>query len=66
MTILDTSPIDTTSDAAILSLLIDSTLMVVKANYTNIDDLHQKIQEYPNIQKNLIGLVLNQIKLDTK
>ncbi|MGH1362017.1 MAG: polysaccharide biosynthesis tyrosine autokinase [Calditrichia bacterium] len=64
MVILDTAPFEASSDAPILSTHVDGALIVVRADYTNVDNLSHKINEYPNIHRKILGLVLNAVKAD--
>ena len=41
-------------------------VVVVRADYTNVDQLKQKIQEYAHLETKLLGLVLNMVKVDMK
>ena len=66
MVILDTAPFQASSDSAILSSNVGGVVVVVRADYTNIDQLNQKLHEYPNIRENVLGLVLNMVKMDMK
>ncbi len=66
MLILDTAPFQASSDAAILSTSVGGILVVVRAEYTNIEQLNRKLQEYRNIHENMLGLVLNMVKVDMK
>lgn len=66
MLILDTAPFQASSDAAILSTSVGGILVVVRAEYTNIEQLGRKLQEYRNIHENMLGLVLNMVKVNMK
>ena len=66
MVILDTAPFQASSDAPILSRNVDGLVVVVRADYTNVEQLEQKLQEYAHIQDNVLGLVLNMVKTDLK
>lgn len=66
MVILDTAPFQASSDAPILSRNVDGLVVVVRAEFTNIEQLEQKLQEYAHIQDNVLGLVLNMVKTDLK
>lgn len=66
MLILDTAPFQASSDAAILSTSVGGILVVVRAEFTNIEQLNRKLQEYRNVQDNMLGLVLNMVKVDLK
>ncbi len=66
MVILDTAPFQASSDAAILSQSVDGLVVVVRADYTNVEQLEQKLQEYAHIQNNVLGLILNMVKTDLR
>mgnify|MGYP005725493455 CR=1 FL=1 len=66
MVILDTAPLQASSDAAILSTVMGGAVIVVRAEYTNVEHLNQKLREYPNMQDNVLGLILNMVKTDLK
>ena len=66
MVILDTAPFEASSDAPILSGHVGGCLIIVRADYTNVDNLQRKLSEYPNVQRNLLGFVLNMVKVDMK
>ncbi len=66
MVIVDTAPLQASSDSAILSTTVEGSLVVVRANHTNVDHLRQKILEYPNLQRSSLGLILNMVKTDIK
>lgn len=66
MVILDTAPFQASSDAAILSSSVGGILVVVRAEYTNVELLDRKLREYRNIHENVLGLVLNMVKTDMK
>lgn len=64
MVVLDTAPFQASSDAPILSTKVDGVVLVVRADYTNVDHLKQKIHEYANIERKTLGVVLNMVKAD--
>ena len=64
--IIDTAPFQASSDAVILSRSVDGILLIVRAAYTNVEQLHHKISEYPSIQDKILGMILNMEKLDMK
>ncbi len=66
MVILDTAPFQASSDAAILSNFVDGVVIVIRAGTTNVDHLLQKINEYPNLSKKVLGVVLNAVKVNDK
>lgn len=66
MVIIDTAPFQSCSDAAVMSMHVDGVLVVTRAGYTNVEQLNQKISEYPHFQKKILGMILNMVKLDLK
>ncbi len=66
MIILDTAPFQASSDGAILANYVDAVLIVIRAGTTNVDHLVQKVEEYPNLQRKVMGLILNAVKVDLK
>ncbi len=66
MIMLDTPPISASSDVAIMANLVDGALIVVRAGYTNVDELVGRLHEYPSVEEKIMGLVLNMVKVDRK
>lgn len=66
MVILDTAPFQASSDAPILASHVGAVLIVVRADYTNVDLLNLKLIEYSIVREKLVGLVLNMAKVDMK
>lgn len=66
MVVLDTPPADVSSDSAVLATYVDGVLLVVKAGETNIEQLIQKVTQYPKFKDKIIGAVLNMVKLDIR
>jgi len=66
LVVIDTAPFQSCSDAAILSLHVDGVLVVTKAGHTNVEQLSQKINEYPNFQRKILGVILNMVKFDIR
>lgn len=64
--IFDTPPIGLAADAAMVSSIFSASVIVVKAGTTDVIDLRKKIDEFPNLKKKIIGLVLNGALLDRK
>ncbi|APF17840.1 capsular exopolysaccharide family [Caldithrix abyssi DSM 13497] len=62
--IIDTPPLAVASDAVIVSRYVDGGLLVVRAGKSNIVQLKSKIEEYQDLRKNLVGIVLNFAKED--
>lgn len=61
--ILDTPPLNVVSDSTILAAMVDSILFVVRSGATRPDALEFAIQRLQRTNRNLVGLVLNDVKL---
>jgi len=59
--IVDSPPLDALADAAILAPLFSGFLIVARAGGTDIQDLTQRIAEFPVIEDKVLGYVLNNI-----
>lgn len=66
MVILDTPPFQGGSDSIILSNIVDALIILVRANFTNVEDLEQKIVQYPFLHEKIMGVILNMVKMDNK
>lgn len=66
MVILDTPPFRGGSDSIILSNVVDSIIILVRANFTNVEELEEKIGQYPFFHDKILGIILNMAKIDTK
>ncbi len=66
MVILDTPPIDASSDSAVLAMYVDGVLLVVKAGETNVEHLIHRISQYPKLGEKILGAILNMVKLDVR
>ncbi len=64
--ILDTPPILLVSDPQILATKADGTILVAKYGKTNKDEIKESYRMLKNINVNVIGTVLNGIKMDSK
>jgi tyrosine-protein kinase Etk/Wzc len=64
--ILDTPPLCVAADAAIAGVLFSACVLVVRAGRTNVIDFRKKLQEFPNLRKKVIGVVLNDTAIDRK
>lgn len=63
--ILDTPPIGASVDAAIVNKMFNGAILVVKAGSTNVIALKKRLKEFPNLQQQVLGMVLNQSMLDS-
>lgn len=57
--IFDTPPVSTFIDAAVISSLVDATLLVVRQDYTRREEVTDTINQLKQAGANLIGTVLN-------
>lgn len=63
--ILDTPPIQAVTDAQILSTKSDGTILVVRAEKTKKDSVHNSISLLRKVNANIIGTVLNGLEAST-
>ena len=63
---MDSPPIVIVSDVILMQSCFDSFMFVVKSGATNIIDLKKKIEEYPEFEKKIIGMVLNRVSIDSR
>lgn len=63
--ILDTPPIQAVTDAQILSTKSDGTILVVRAEKTKKDSVHNSISLLKKVNANIIGTVLNGLEAST-
>jgi capsular exopolysaccharide synthesis family protein len=59
--IVDSPPLDALADAAILAPMFSAFLIVARAGSTDIQDLTQRIAEFPIIEDKVLGYVLNSV-----
>ena len=64
--ILDSPPIGIVTDAAILSKMVDGTLMVVKSQKTTIEGLRHALTVLNDIEAPVLGAVLNDLDLTNR
>ena len=57
--ILDTPPVQAVTDSQILSTKVDGTILVVRADITKKDGVHNAINLLKKVNANIIGTVLN-------
>ena len=66
MILIDSAPFQSTPDAAVLANFAEAVILVVKAGFTNVELLGEKVQEYQPIREKLMGVVLNGVKVNLK
>ncbi len=64
--LIDTPPLAVASDAAVVSERIGGVVTIVKAGTTNVKELMGVIAEFPNLETNMLGLILNQARQDRR
>jgi len=63
LVIIDSPPISTVTDTAVLAPLVDAVLLVVKPETTKVAAFHQALEQMRQVHANLIGMVLNDVEL---
>lgn len=66
MVILDTPPVGLVTDGAILSTIVDGTILVVAANDTDVEIAISSKEQLEKVNANIIGVVLNKIPTKSK
>ena len=60
--IVDSPPVLSVTDAAVLSALAGTTLVVVRANKSRKEEFKQVVERLEDVNANLVGVVLNSLK----
>ncbi|MEQ9539662.1 MAG: polysaccharide biosynthesis tyrosine autokinase [Deltaproteobacteria bacterium] len=63
--LLDSPPIGAVTDAAILSMLVHGTLVVVQANKTTKDAVKRAVRALRDVDTNIVGVVLNDFDVES-
>lgn len=66
MVILDSPPVGILTDAAILSTLVDGTILVVEAEETELEEAMRAKELLMKVDANIIGSVLNKLPVDKR
>lgn len=64
--LVDSPPVGVVTDGAILSAICDGTILVVAANQTSIDDSQKAKDALNKVKANIIGVVLNKVKISRR
>lgn len=64
--IVDAPPCELVTDAAILSRIVDSTVIVTAHKYTKKANLQKTIKSIRNVGGNIAGVILNKVPMDVK
>lgn len=64
ITIIDTPPLGSLTDAVVLNEMVSKYIVIVKAGSTNVVDMKKKIKEFPALEEKILGLVLNYAAID--
>ncbi len=62
--LIDSPPLLAVTDAAVLSTKVDGTILVVESGKTEIDHAEEALKSLQNVGANVIGIILNKVKLD--
>lgn len=62
LVLVDSPPVGVVTDAAILSTMVDGTLLVCRQEETNINELVQAKENLEKVNANILGVVLNSVK----
>jgi tyrosine-protein kinase Etk/Wzc len=57
--LFDTPPLNAATDAIILGTLVDGIAVLVRAGYTNRDDVRRKMELFQNVNVRILGAILN-------
>jgi len=63
---IDSPPLLAVSDASILASQVDATLLVLRSGVTRVDEARQAQEQLKMANSRILGVVLNQVKMDTK
>lgn len=64
--IVDAPPCELVTDAAILSRIVDSTIVVTAHKFTKKANLQKTIKSIKNVGGRIAGVVLNKVPIDAK
>ena len=63
MIILDTPPAGMVTDAAVLSTIVDGTVLICEAGKTEIDEIKAAKVALDNVNANIIGIIVNKVSI---
>jgi len=64
--ILDAPPCKLVTDSVILSTIVDSVILIARANQTKLTDFQEVVKSIRGVKGNLIGGIVNQMEMDKK
>ena len=64
--IIDCPPVLALADAAILSSIVDGVLLVLRANYSEIQSSKEAVKSLEQVKANILGVVLNDVVAEKK
>jgi len=64
--LIDSPPMLAVTDAAILSNQVDGTILVVRSGVSRVDDVQHVKEQLNKANARLLGVVLNQVKMEAK
>jgi len=59
--LVDTPPVGVVTDPAVVSTMVDGTILVVRSHQTNMEEARRAKQLLENVKANILGVVLNSI-----
>jgi capsular exopolysaccharide synthesis family protein len=66
LVIFDSPPVAAVADGAVLSTLVDGTLLVVKAGKTTHEMARRAVDALSSLNANIVGAILNDLDLDSR
>ncbi len=60
--LLDSPPVQQVSDSLVLGTLVDGSIIVINAGKTNYDMLNNGIKKIHDVNANILGVILNQVR----
>lgn len=64
MVIIDSPPISLVTDAAIISTIVDGTILLIEAGQTKIEEAQHSVEVLKKVNSRILGVVLNKIPID--
>lgn len=62
----DSPPLNRVTDAAVLGCQVDSVILVVKSEATDLKEAKKSIEHLDNVSANILGVILNAVRDDVK
>ncbi|MGE5328037.1 MAG: CpsD/CapB family tyrosine-protein kinase [Deltaproteobacteria bacterium] len=62
--LIDSPPIDTMTDAAVLSIIVDGVILLINSGKVRIDAAKRAKESLQRVNANIIGVVMNNVKVE--